>query len=152
MIPRRSILAAALGLPALSLAPAALAAQLPALTVWKTSTCGCCKGWITHMTRAGYRPKVVLVDDVNPVHRRHGVPFELGSCHLAMVGDYVVVGHVPPADVTRLLKEKPKAVGITVPGMPIGSPGLESRDGRTERYETLLLLPGGKTRVIARHG
>ncbi|HEY9236943.1 MAG TPA: DUF411 domain-containing protein, partial [Phenylobacterium sp.] len=121
-------------------------------TVYKTASCGCCGGWITIMTRAGYRPKVVNVEDVTPIGKRHGVPFELASCHLATVGGYVVVGHVPAADVGRLLKERPKALGITVPGMPLGSPGMEMPDGRKEPYQTLLLLPGGKTRVFARHG
>lgn len=103
------------------------------------------------MSRAGYAPKTVVVEDVSPIGRKHGVPFELSSCHLATIGGYVVVGHVPPADVARLLKERPKALGITVPGMPIGSPGMETRDGRKEAFDTLLLLPGGKTRLFARH-
>jgi hypothetical protein len=122
------------------------------LTIYKTASCGCCKGWITTMTRAGYRPKVVNVEDVTPIGKRHGVPFELSSCHIATIGGYVTVGHVPPADVGRLLKERPKALGITVPGMPLGSPGMETPDGRKVPYQTLLLLPGGKTRVFARHG
>ena len=103
------------------------------------------------MSRAGFRPKVVVVEDITPLNKRHGVPFELSSCHLATIGGYVVVGHIPPADVSRLLKERPKALGLTVPGMPLGSPGMETRAGRKERYESLLLLPGGKTRVFARH-
>ena len=149
MILRRNLLAAA----AAALAPPhAWAAAPPPLTVYKTASCGCCGGWITIMTRAGYRPKVVNVEDVTPIGKRHGVPFELSSCHLATVGGYVVVGHVPAADVGRLLKERPKALGITVPGMPLGSPGMEMPDGRKEPYQTLLLLPGGKTRVFARHG
>ena len=149
MILRRNLLAAAAAVLA---APHAWAAAPPPLTVYKTASCGCCGGWITIMTRAGYRPKVVNVEDVTPIGKRHGVPFELSSCHLATVGGYVVVGHVPAADVGRLLKERPKALGITVPGMPLGSPGMEMPDGRKEPYQTLLLLPGGKTRVFARHG
>lgn len=148
MILRRNLLAGAVVLAA----PHAWAAAPPPLTIYKTASCGCCKGWITTMTRAGYRPKVVNVDDVSPIGERHGVPFELSSCHLATIGGYVVVGHVPPADVGRLLKERPKALGITVPGMPLGSPGMETPDGRKEPYRTLLLLAGGKTRVFARHG
>lgn len=147
MIFRRDLLGAAVLLAA---TPAWAAA--PQLTVYKTASCGCCKGWITTMSRAGYRPQVVVVEDVSPLSKRHGVPFELSSCHLATIGGYVVVGHVPPTDVTRLLKEKPKALGITVPGMPLGSPGMETPDGRKERYQTLLLLAGGKTRVFAHHG
>jgi hypothetical protein len=149
MILRRNLLAAAAAVLA---APHAWAAAPPPLTVYKTASCGCCRGWITIMTRAGYRPKVVNVEDITPIGKRHSVPFELSSCHLATIGGYVVVGHVPPADVSRLLKERPKALGITVPGMPLGSPGMEMPDGRKEPYQTLLLLPGGKTRVFARHG
>lgn len=147
MISRRGVLAAVLAMTATSQAHAA-----PPLTVYKTASCGCCKGWITTMRRAGYAPKVVVVEDVTPIGKRHGVPFELSSCHLGTIGGYVVVGHIPPADVARLLKEKPRALGLTVPGMPLGSPGMEMPDGRKERYETLLLLPGGKTKVFARHG
>ena len=149
MILRRNLLAAAAAVLA---APQAWAAAPPLLTIYKTASCGCCKGWITTMTRAGYRPKVVNVEDVTPIGKRHGVPFELSSCHIATIGGYVTVGQVPPADVGRLLKERPKALGITVPGMPLGSPGMETPDGRKEPYQTLLLLPGGKTRVFARHG
>lgn len=149
MILRRNLLAAA---AAVLGAPHAWAAAPPPLTVYKTASCGCCRGWITIMTRAGYRPKVVNVEDITPIGKRHSVPFELSSCHLATIGGYVVVGHVPAADVGRLLKERPKALGITVPGMPLGSPGMEMPDGRKEPYQTLLLLPGGKTRVFARHG
>lgn len=149
MIARRDLLAAAAAALA---APHAWAATPPPLTVYKTASCGCCGGWIAAMTRAGYRPKVVVVDDVTPLNKRYGVPFELSSCHVATIGGYVTVGHVAPADVGRLLKERPKALGITVPGMPLGSPGMETPDGRKEPYQTLLLLPGGKTRVFARHG
>ena len=149
MILRRNLLAAAAAVLA---APHAWAAAPPPLTVYKTASCGCCRGWITIMTRAGYRPKVVNVEDITPIGKRHSVPFELSSCHLATIGGYVVVGHVPAADVGRLLRERPKALGITVPGMPLGSPGMEMPDGRKEPYQTLLLLPGGKTRVFARHG
>lgn len=148
MILRRQLLAAA----AILAAPSAWAAAPPAFTVYKTASCGCCGGWIAAMTRAGYRPKVVVVEDVTPLNKRHGVPFELSSCHLATIGGYVTVGHVPPADVGRLLKDRPRALGITVPGMPLGSPGMETPDGRKEPYQTLLLLPGGKTRVFAQHG
>lgn len=148
IVSRRAILAS---LPVLFM-PRALIAAPKALTVYKTASCGCCKGWITSMRRAGYQANVVLVEDVSPIGKKHGVPFELSSCHLATIGGYVTVGHVPPSDVARLLKERPKALGITVPGMPLGSPGMETADGRREKYQTLLLLAGGKTRVFAQHG
>ncbi len=104
------------------------------------------------MQKAGFHAKVVEIDDVSPIWRRHGVPDRLSSCHVAEVGGYVTVGHVPPADVRRLLKERPKAIGLTVPGMPWGSPGMESPTGEREAYETLLLLDrAGRTRTFARH-
>lgn len=148
MLSRRTALLSAVAALA---AGSACAAPARAMTVYKTASCGCCRGWITIMSRAGFQPKVVEVDDVSPVWRKHGVPDELSSCHVSEIGGYAVVGHVPPADVTRLLQERPKAIGITVPGMPFGSPGMERPDGLKEPYETLLLLPGGKTRVFARH-
>lgn len=130
---------------------AATAAGGKPITVYKTSSCTCCGGWVAAMAKAGYAPKVVTVEDVSPVWRKHGVPDTLSSCHLALVDGYVTVGHVPPADVDRLLKTRPKAIGLTVPGMPLGSPGMESPSGKRESYETLLLLHGGKTTVFARH-
>lgn len=147
-LPRRGLLAAALS--AVALAPG-MAAAASALTIYKTESCGCCRGWITTMTRAGYAPKVVVLTEVATVGRKLGVPFALSSCHISTIGGYVVVGHVPPADVGRILRERPKALGLTVPGMPLGSPGMEQPDDRREPYNTLLLLPGGKTRIFARH-
>ena len=146
MISRRAVLAGA-GL----LTPAIAFAANPPMTVYKTAACGCCGGWITLMQRAGYRLNVVVVEAVGPLHERYRVPVELSSCHLATIGGYVTVGHVPAGDIARLLKERPKALGLTVPGMPLGSPGMEMPDGRKEAYETLLLLPAGKTRVFAKH-
>ena len=133
------------------LATPACSASRPPLTVYKTASCGCCGGWVEAMSEAGYAPSVIVVEDITPLGDKHGVPFALSSCPLATIGGYVTVGHVPPADVDRLLREKPKALGLTVPGMPIGSPGMEIPDGTREAYDTLLLLPGGKTQVFARH-
>ncbi|HEX8568641.1 MAG TPA: DUF411 domain-containing protein [Caulobacteraceae bacterium] len=126
-------------------------APRPELVIYKTPSCGCCKGWVTHMTRAGYPTRVVELEDLAPIRQKHGVPFPLSSCHTGVVGGYVVEGHVPPADVDRLLAEKPKALGITVPGMPLGSPGMESPTGESEPYDTLLLLQDGGTRVFVHH-
>ena len=149
-LPRRGLI---LGLTAALIAGGAAEAATRSITVYKTPWCGCCKGWITHMTRAGFKPTVHEVEDLTPIREKHGVPFNLSSCHTGLIGGYAVEGHVPPADVLRLLKERPKAIGLTVPGMPIGSPGMESPNGATEAYATLLLLDrSGKTRVFARHG
>ena len=146
---RRVLLGGALAaLPAVACA----APPRPALTVYKTPWCGCCGGWVTHMRRAGFDARVVEVEDLAPVRAKYGVPFELSSCHTGVAAGYAIEGHVPPADVLRLLRERPKALGIAVPGMPLGSPGMESPTGERETFDTLLLLKGGGTRVFARHG
>lgn len=147
MISRRSLL----GATALLVTTPLYGATTAPLTVYRTASCTCCGAWVTAMTRAGYAAKVVVVENVTPIASKHGVPFELSSCHLATISGYVTVGHVPPADVTRLLRERPKAIGLTVPGMPLGSPGMEMPDGSKEPYNTLLLLAGGKTQIFARH-
>ncbi len=145
---RRTLIAAGA-----ALAASCARAEARELTAYKTPWCGCCKGWITHMQRAGFRTTVVEVEDLSPVRAKHGIPFALSSCHTGVIAGYVVEGHVPPADVVRLLRERPKALGLTVPGMPLGSPGMEQPGGQTERYETLLLLDSsGRTRPYAVHG
>lgn len=139
-------------------APAALLAagcsgkaEARELTVYKTPWCGCCSGWVTHMRRSGFTPEVVEVEDLAPIRQRHGISFEQSSCHTGVAGGYALEGHIPPEDVVRLLRERPKAKALIVPGMPIGSPGMESPSGEREPYEVLLLLPNGSTRVFARH-
>jgi hypothetical protein len=146
---RRRLLAL-IGASALALP--ARAAPGPAITVYKAWGCTCCEGWIAHMAAAGFQPRVVVVEDLSREWRKRGVPDTLSSCHMGLVGGYVTVGHVPAADVRRLLRERPKAIGVSVPAMPDGSPGMERPDGKRDAYETLLLLPGGKSRVFARHG
>lgn len=145
---RRAFLA---GAGASALATPALAAAGPPITVYKASGCTCCEGWITHLRRAGFRTQAVAVNDLSVEWRKRGVPDMLSSCHMGVVYGYTIVGHVPPADILRLLKERPKAIGLSVPGMPDGSPGMERPDGKREPYDTLLLLPGGRSRVYARH-
>ena len=143
---------------ALLIGGAALAVSAPALaapvtiTVYKDPNCGCCTGWVTHLRRTGFAPTVVEQADLTPLRRKMGVPDTMLSCHTAVVGGYFVEGHVPAADVHRLLKEKPPARGIAAPGMPVGSPGMESRDGRTEPYEVMLIDRTGRPSVFARHG
>jgi hypothetical protein len=149
-LPRRCLI---LGLAAALVASGSAQAAPRSITVYKTPYCGCCEGWITRMVRADFNPKVIEVEDLAPIRARHGVPFRLSSCHTGLIGGYVVEGHVPPKDIVRLLAERPKALGITVPGMPIGSPGMEVPGGKIEAYETLLLLDAkGRTKVFARHG
>lgn len=147
---RRALLSGAL---AVGLTAGCARAAATELTVYKTPWCGCCGGWVTHMRRAGFSTKVVEVQDLAPVRQKYGIPFTLSSCHTGVVAGLVVEGHVPPADVKRLLRERPKALGLVVPGMPLGSPGMEQPDGTTERFQTLLLLDrSGRTRPFATHG
>ena len=115
------------------------AAAIP-IEVWKDPNCGCCQDWVKHMQANGFTVKVH--DSGNSaVRARLGLPVELGSCHTALVGGYLVEGHVPAADVHKLLKAKPKALGITVPGMPVGSPGMDGAmyNGRKDPYDVLLV-------------
>lgn len=148
MINRRAALGA---FAVTALAPGALAATPKRIKVFKIASCTCCEGWIAAMKAQGYAAQVTTVEDITEIWRRHGVPDALSSCHLGLIGNYVTVGHVPPADIDRLLKEKPVAIGLVVPGMPLGSPGMESPSRKRESYATLLLLEGGKTRVFAQH-
>ena len=128
-------IAAAIALPALASKPT----KIP-LEVWKDPNCGCCKDWITYMEDNGF---AVTVHDTGntAVRAKVGRPGRLGSCHTALVGSYLLEGHVPAADVKKLLAQKPKALGITVPGMPVGSPGMDGPDygGRKDPYDVLLV-------------
>ncbi len=139
------------GLAAL-VAPAWAVAQAPAVQVevWKSPTCGCCKDWITHMEKSGFRFTVHEVGNT-AMRQRLKIPMALGSCHTALVGRYAIEGHVPARDVLRLLKEKPDAIGLTVPGMPVGSPGMDGPEygGRKDPYDVLLIAMDGSTRVFS---
>lgn len=110
------------------------------MEVWKDPQCGCCQDWIVLMEKSGFAVKVHEVGN-NGVRAQLGLPQRLGSCHTALVGGYLIEGHVPAADVKKLLKEKPKALGITVPGMPVGSPGMDGPEygGRKDPYDVLLV-------------
>ena len=120
------------------------------IDVVKTASCGCCAKWVEHLRKAGHRVRVKNVEDVTPTARRLGVPDDLRSCHSAKVGGYAIEGHVPAADIARLLKEKPSAAGLAVPGMVVGSPGMEM--GATKQaYQTILFTRDGKRRVFAQH-
>lgn len=126
--------------------------RLPLVVVHKSPSCGCCTMWAEHMRKAGFPVDVRNEPDVAPVKRRVGVPEGKHSCHTAMVDGYFIEGHVPAADVKRLLATKPDAKGLTVPGMPIGSPGMEMPDGRTQPYAVELVKRDGTTEVYSRHG
>jgi hypothetical protein len=134
---------------ALGLVACAQGAAAATLVVTKTATCGCCKHWVEHMKKAGFKVQVHDVADVTPTATRLGVPPRLRSCHSAAIGGYAIEGHVPAADVKRLLATRPKAVGLAVPGMVAGSPGMESDS--PQPYQSLLFDKAGKTRVFASH-
>ena len=147
-IHRRQLLltGAALALPTWALAQAK--APLPALQVWKDPNCGCCKDWVTHLQADGF---TVQVHDTGntAVRRRLGLPERYASCHTGLIGGYVVEGHVNASEIRRLLAEKPRALGLAVPGMPVGSPGMDGEvyGGRQDPYDVLLVQRDGTAQV-----
>ena len=126
------------------------AAHAATMTVYKHPSCGCCGKWVEHAQKHGFDVKVVETEDMVAVKKRLGVPDKLASCHTSQAGGYFVEGHVPAADIKRLLAEKPKAAGISVPGMPMGSPGMEHGDHK-QPYATILVGKDGKLTAFARH-
>jgi hypothetical protein len=149
VLSRRALLAAFAPLAAAAALPGlASAAPLarPRIEVWKSPTCGCCKAWIDHLKANGFDVVAHDVDGPADMRRRLGMPDSYGSCHTARVGDYLVEGHVPAADIHRLLAAAPRAVGLAVPGMPVGSPGMEMGD-RRDPYDVLLVQPDGGAKV-----
>ena len=123
---------------------------LPAVTTYKDPNCGCCSLWVRHMQDAGFAVTVEDTPDMPAVRTRLGVARHLQGCHTSVIGDYVVEGHVPAGDIKRLLAESPAVKGIAVPGMPMGSPGME-QGGVTHAYSTLAFDEQGQTTVFARH-
>ena len=155
---RRALIArmatTALGGVAMSTLLPRLAAAVPkptSITVYKDPSCGCCTKWVNHLRANGFAPEVHDRSDMEALKDSLGVPAALRSCHTAVVGTYVIEGHVPAADVMQLLATKPaKTVGVAVPGMPAGSPGMEM-GGRVDRYDVIAFAPAGATRIFARH-
>ena len=121
----------------------------PVVTVFKNPTCGCCGKWIEHLKSNGFVVKVQEVNDTSTYERQYHVPRTMVSCHTAIVNGYTIEGHVPAADIKRLLNEHPKAVGLAVPGMPVGSPGMET--GRGEAYSVFAFDESGQASVYARY-
>lgn len=144
---RRSFMAFFVLIGALSAPVAARAAEI---TVYKSPTCGCCSKWVDHLRGNGFDVKTKDVRDVAPYKARHGVPAELGSCHTAVIEGYVIEGHVPAQDIRRLLQERPKVTGLAVPGMPMGSPGMDD-SGMKEPYNVISFDKAGSKAVYARH-
>ncbi|ANQ86112.1 DUF411 domain-containing protein [Azoarcus olearius] len=121
-----------------------------AVTMYKDPNCGCCGKWAEHMRSHGFSVKEIATPRMGEVKREAGVPQVLGSCHTAKVGGYVVEGHVPAADVKRMLADKPQILGISAPGMPQGSPGMEG-PYPADRYDVVSFDRDGKQAVFARH-
>lgn len=147
--PRRSLLAAGLALAAAPVLAGAKEAARPLFAeVWKDPNCGCCKDWVAHLEQSGFKVKVNDVGNT-AMRARLGVPVAYGSCHTALIGGYAVEGHVPAADIKRLLKEKPQALGLSVPGMPVGSPGMDGAayGHRQDAFKVLLLSRDGGVSV-----
>ena len=119
--------------------------------VYKSPTCGCCSQWVDHLRRHGFRVRVTDTETVDQLKSKHGVPQRARSCHTALVSGYVVEGHVPASDVQRMLKERPAVVGIAVPGMPIGSPGMEVPGVKPQAFNVIAFAKDGSTRVFASH-
>jgi hypothetical protein len=143
---RRSVL---LSLVALNGASIAVAASPITVQVWKDPNCGCCKDWIAHMEKNNFATKVMDQGN-NAARARLGMPQKFASCHTALIEGYVIEGHVPAVDIQRLLKEKPQALGLAVPGMPIGSPGMDgpAYGGKHDAYQVLLIQKDGSSKVF----
>jgi len=125
-------------------AMSAAAAAKPKMTTYRSPSCGCCGKWIDAARAAGFAVTVVATDDIYAIKSKHGVPDELVSCHTTLVGGYVVEGHVPFDAVRRLLARRPKVKGIGVPGMPLGTPGMEAPDGRKQPFKVMAFSASGK--------
>ena len=148
---RRTALFAAFALLGIAL-PALAATALPQVEVFESSHCGCRGAWVEHLKSASFPVKVTLVDDTTAARKRLGMPDAFGSCHSATVDGYVLVeGHVPAAEMERLLSMRPVAVGLAVPGMPPGSPGMEVGDRRQDPYDVFLINKSGRETVFARY-
>lgn len=149
MITRR-IFTTAMASLLMSASAMAKARQAPiAARVYRSPACGCCGAWVAHLKENGFEVEVVMTDDMEIVKNRHEVPTSLRSCHTALIDGYVIEGHVPAGDIRKLLDRRPQAGGLAVPGMPIGSPGMEM-DGQGDPYDVILWARSG-TRVFSSH-
>jgi hypothetical protein len=148
MLTRRRFAGAAGAALLLGAFPEARSQHAPLATVYKSPACGCCGEWVKHLRANGFRVETHELADVTPIRRRYGVPDELASCHTAVVDGYAIEGHVPASDIQRLLRERPKVRGLAVPGMVVGSPGMEQ--GPPQPYATLAFDDRG-SRIFMRH-
>lgn len=126
-------------------------AELPLMTIYKSETCLCCAKWVDHVKAAGFRTAVHDRDPIDPLKDELNIPKHVRSCHTAQIGGYLIEGHVPAADVKRLLKEKPKVMGLAVPGMPVGTPGMDQPGIPAEPYHVVAFQKAGTTSVYAKY-
>ncbi|WP_010661086.1 DUF411 domain-containing protein [Brucella anthropi] len=133
-----------------SLAHAEPVTAAPQMTMYRDPYCGCCEGWAEHMKAAGFNVTVKVEETMDTVKAKYGVGANLASCHTAVVDGYVIEGHVPASAVKRLLAERPQATGLTAPGMPMGSPGMEMPGSKADTYD-VLLFKGQMTKPFARY-
>jgi hypothetical protein len=145
---RRNLLEALAAVAGLTTLPLRAAPSLPAVKVFKNPSCGCCGAWVEHLRSAAFVVEVFAVEDTTAARKRLGMPDTFGSCHTASVGGYVLEGHVPALEVKRLLALRPAAIGLAVPSMPPGSPGMEA-NGREDPYDVLLIDKAGHSSVFA---
>lgn len=128
-------------------------ASAPSIEVWKSATCQCCGKWVAHLEANDFAVKTNATDTaaLKAIKRDAGVPEKLDACHTGKIDGYVIEGHVPASDIKRLVAERPDAIGLTVPGMPQGSPGMEQADGKIQAYDVLLIKKDGTTEIFASH-
>ena len=132
--------------------PSQVPAAATMIYVYKSPTCGCCSSWVDRLVEYGFDVETEDVDNLTGIKKQYGVPADLQSCHTAVVDDYVIEGHVPPADIERLLEERPDAVGLAVPGMIAGSPGMEVPGSPPQPYDVLLFDESGQSSLFASYG
>ena len=150
ILPSRRAFAGGIVLMALSAALPVLAQQRPKITIYKSPSCDCCQKWADHLAAAGFATELINRGSITALKTEWGVPAALHSCHTGKIDGYVIEGHVPAVAIKRLLAERPQAVGLAVPGMPIGSPGMEG--GEPETYDVLLFAKGGEKRFARFRG
>ncbi|TDV17236.1 hypothetical protein C7408_104282 [Paraburkholderia caballeronis] len=151
---RRSMTLGLLLAPLVAVAQTPKVGVKPVVRVWKSAACGCCGDWIAHLRQNGFDVVAGNVDDLAAARRSVRMPDRYASCHTALVDGYALEGHVPASDVSRLLRERPKAIGLAVPGMPVGSPGMDgpAYGGRKDRYDVVLVGIDGNGRVFHAYG
>lgn len=121
------------------------------ITIYKQAYCGCCEDWADYIRQAGFEVNVVSVNDIALINEQFGIPQNVAACHTAKLADYYIVGHVPAPDILKLLEDKPDVMGLSVPGMPVGSPGMEIRGMTAAKYNSVLFTTDGTTNVYVSH-